>query len=179
MLRKLLEHTPGRQDHRLELLVFSSYLAIETGTETRALYGAVARQGSLCHDLGAALFFRQSRWRRLRAMSEHEIRFVLSDLPETDQSKLEQLSAALADQIIPAIAEAAGVQGAQLAAHALVDLAYIVGLTHRPEDLVALMAAVTDAMRSGISDFDEEASDGEVDPEAELAEMPPHSGILH
>lgn len=98
-------------------------------------------------------------------MADQTVQFVLSDLPDDDEIRKERLSQAISDQLLPALAEAAHVSSAELAAHALVDLAYIVGFTHRSEDSLALLSAVTEALRSGMADYAEEAlAHGEDEP---------------
>jgi hypothetical protein len=96
-------------------------------------------------------------------MTDRTLQFVLSDLPDDDEIKKERLSEAISDQLLPALAEAAHVSSAELAAHALVDLAYIVGFTHRSEDSLTLLSAVAEAIRSGMADYAEEAQTGAAD----------------
>jgi hypothetical protein len=91
-------------------------------------------------------------------MADQTVQFVLSELPDDDEIRKERLSEAISDQLLPALAEAAHVSSAELAAHALVDLAYIVGFTHRSEDSLALLSAVAEALRSGMADYAEEAA---------------------
>ncbi len=93
-------------------------------------------------------------------MTDQTVQFVLSDLPDDDETKKERLSEAISDQLLPALAEAAQVSSAELAAHALVDLAYIVGFTHSSEDSLTLLSAVAEALRSGMADYAEEAEKG-------------------
>ncbi len=100
-------------------------------------------------------------------MTDRTLQFVLSDLPDDDEIKKERLSEAISDQLLPALAEAAHVSSAELAAHAIVDLAYIVGFTHRPEDSVTLLAAVAEAIRNGMADYAEEAKSGTTEDAAE------------
>jgi hypothetical protein len=58
--------------------------------------------------------------------------------------------------LLPSLAETSEVSCAELAAKTLVELAYIVGFTHRPEHSLTLMAAVSEAMRAGMQDYCDE-----------------------
>jgi hypothetical protein len=91
-------------------------------------------------------------------MKDRVIQFVLSSLPETEAQRVDCLSDSIVDTLLPSLAEAANVSNAELAAKTLMDLAYIVGFTHRAEHTVSLLAAISEAMRSGMDDYAQELS---------------------
>lgn len=76
-------------------------------------------------------------------MTDRVIQFVLSTLPESEAQRLDCLSQSIIDTLLPSLAETSEVSSAELAAKTLVELAYIVGFTHRAEHSMALMAAVS------------------------------------
>ncbi len=93
-------------------------------------------------------------------MTDRVIQFVLSDMPDQESQRIETLSASIADTLLPSLAEAADVASPELAARTLLELAYVVGFTHRAEHSVVLLAAISEAMRSGMEDYSKE---GELD----------------
>jgi hypothetical protein len=119
-------------------------------------------------------------------MSSTVIEVALTDLEESEEDRVEQLVDTLANEVLPSLAEAAGVSGTTLAARLMIEMAYIVGFTHDPVDAIDLLTAAGQAVRAGIGDNeqagrDEGSDDDSVDDEAEpLTENTmPRSDRLH
>lgn len=121
-------------------------------------------------------------------MSATVIEVALNDLEEFEEERIEQLVETLANDVVPSLAEAAGVSGTALAARLMIEMAYICGFTHHPADAVDLMTSVSQAIRAGIADNEQaskdeasdEASDAEVATEADLDPFKgPSSDRLH
>jgi len=107
-------------------------------------------------------------------MSSTVIEVALTDLEESEEDRIEQLVDTLANDVLPSLAEAAGVSGTTLAARLMIEMSYIVGFTHHPIDALDLLTAAGQAIRAGIGDNEQsprgEAKDSEADDvEAEMA----------
>ena len=85
-------------------------------------------------------------------MSSTVIEVALTDLEESEEDRIEQLVDTLANDVLPSLAEAAGVSGTTLAARLMIEMSYIVGFTHHPVDALDLLTAAGQAIRAGIGD---------------------------
>ena len=65
-------------------------------------------------------------------MASTVIEVALKDLDEAEADRIEQLVETLANDIIPSLADAAGVNGTELAARLIAELGYLFGSTTRP-----------------------------------------------
>ena len=119
-------------------------------------------------------------------MSSTVIEVALTDLEEPEEDRIEQLVDTLANEVLPSLAEAAGVSGTTLAARLMIEMAYIVGFTHHPVDAIDLLTASGQAVRAGIGDNeqagrdeagDDDSSDGGNEPLSE--DTVPRSDRLH
>jgi hypothetical protein len=119
-------------------------------------------------------------------MSSTVIEVALTDLEESEEDRIEQLVETLANEVLPSLAEAAGVSGTTLAARLMIEMAYIVGFTHHPVDAIDLLTAAGQAVRAGIGDNeqagrdeagDDDSSDGGNEPLSE--DTSPRSDRLH
>jgi len=93
-------------------------------------------------------------------MSSTVIEVALTDLAESEEDRIEQLVDTLANDVLPSLAEAAGVSGTLLASRLMIEMAYIVGFTHHPVDAIELLTAAGQAVRAGIGDTEQAARDG-------------------
>ena len=93
-------------------------------------------------------------------MSSTVIEVALTDLEESEEDRIEQLVDTLANDVLPSLAEAAGVSGTLLASRLMIEMAYIVGFTHHPVDAIELLTAAGQAVRAGIGDTEQAARDG-------------------
>ena len=93
-------------------------------------------------------------------MSSTVIEVALTDLEESEEDRIEQLVDTLANDVLPSLAEAAGVSGTVLAARLMIEMSYIVGFTHHPVDALELLTGAGQAMRAGIGD-NEQSTRGE------------------
>jgi hypothetical protein len=100
-------------------------------------------------------------------MSSTVIEVALNDLEDSEEERIEQLVETLANDVVPSLAEAAGVSGTALAARLMIEMAYICGFTHHPADAVDLMTSVSQAIRAGISDNEQASRDDTADEPAE------------
>jgi len=98
-------------------------------------------------------------------MSSTVIEVALTDLEESEDDRIEQLVDTLANEVLPSLAEAAGVSGTVLAARLMIEMAYIVGFTHHPVDALDLLTAAGQAVRAGIGDNEQSGKDDADDPE--------------
>jgi len=121
-------------------------------------------------------------------MSSTVIEVALTDFEESEDDRIEQLVDTLANEVLPSLAEAAGVSGTILAARLMIEMAYIVGFTHHPVDAIDLLTATGQAVRAGIGDNeqsgrddadDSDADDTEADTEQMSGEVTPRSDRLH
>jgi hypothetical protein len=100
-------------------------------------------------------------------MSSTVIEVALTDLEESEEDRIEQLVDTLANDVLPSLAEAAGVSGTTLAARLMIEMSYIVGFTHHPIDALDLLTAAGQAIRAGIGDNEQspnhEAKDAQAD----------------
>ena len=119
-------------------------------------------------------------------MSSTVIEVALTDLEESEEDRVEQLVDTLANEVLPSLAEAAGVSGTTLAARLMIEMAYIVGFTHHPVDAIDLLTAAGQAVRAGIGDNeqagrdeagDDDSSDGGSEPLTD--DEVPRSDRLH
>ncbi len=85
-------------------------------------------------------------------MSSTVIEVALTDLEESEEDRIEQLVDTLANDVLPSLAEAAGVSGTTLAARLMIEMSYIVGFTHHPVDALDLLTSAGQAIRAGIGD---------------------------
>ena len=85
-------------------------------------------------------------------MSSTVIEVALTDLEESEEDRIEQLVDTLANDVLPSLAEAAGVSGTTLAARLIIEMSYIVGFTHHPVDALDLLTSAGQAIRAGIGD---------------------------
>jgi len=93
-------------------------------------------------------------------MSSTVIEVALTDLEDSEEDRIEQLVDTLANDVLPSLAEAAGVSGTLLASRLMIEMAYIVGFTHHPVDAIELLNAAGQAVRAGIGDTEQAARDG-------------------
>ena len=93
-------------------------------------------------------------------MSSTVIEVALTDLEESEEERIEQLVDTLANDVLPSLAEAAGVSGTTLAARLMIEMSYIVGFTHHPIEAIELLTSAGQAIRAGIAD-NEQAARGE------------------
>ncbi len=119
-------------------------------------------------------------------MSSTVIEVALTDLEESEEDRVEQLVDTLANDVLPSLAEAAGVSGTTLAARLMIEMSYIVGFTHHPVDAIELLTAAGQAVRAGIGDNeqstrdeagDADSSDSDAEPQAD--QSIPRSDRLH
>jgi len=100
-------------------------------------------------------------------MSSTVIEVALTDLEESEEDRIEQLVDTLANDVLPSLAEAAGVSGTTLAARLMIEMSYIVGFTHHPVDALDLLTSAGQAIRAGIGDNEQspnhEAKDAQAD----------------
>jgi hypothetical protein len=101
-------------------------------------------------------------------MSATVIEVALTELEEAEEDRIEQLVDTLANDVLPSLAEAAGVSAATLAARLMIEMSYIVGFTHHPVDAIDLITSAGQAVRAGITDNEQSARDGYA--EAELGD---------
>jgi len=107
-------------------------------------------------------------------MSSTVIEVALTDLEESEEDRIEQLVDTLANDVLPSLAEAAGVSGTTLAARLMIEMSYIVGFTHHPVDALDLLTSAGQAIRAGIGDNEQspnhESKEAQADDvEAEIA----------
>jgi hypothetical protein len=94
-------------------------------------------------------------------MKDRVIQFVLSNLPQEDSQRVDALSESIADTLLPSLAETAQISSSELAAKTLIELAYIVGFTHQADHSLAVMAAVSEALHTGMQDYSNENLSGD------------------
>jgi len=100
-------------------------------------------------------------------MSSTVIEVALTDLEESEEDRIEQLVDTLANDVLPSLAEAAGVSGTTLAARLMIEMSYIVGFTHHPIDALDLLTASGQAIRAGIGDNEQSSRDSGTDPQSD------------
>jgi hypothetical protein len=98
-------------------------------------------------------------------MSATVIEVALTELEEAEEDRIEQLVDTLANDVLPSLAEAAGVSAATLAARLMIEMSYIVGFTHHPVDAIDLITSAGQAVRAGITDNEQSSRDGYAEPD--------------
>lgn len=74
------------------------------------------------------------------------------DLPRTcSADPAQRLAEELILRVLPRVADAAGVAKHRLAGHLLVELGYVVGLSHTPTAAVEALAAATERLRDALA----------------------------
>ena len=103
-------------------------------------------------------------------MSSTVIEVALTDLEESEEDRIEQLVDTLANDVLPSLAEAAGVSGTTLAARLMIEMSYIVGFTHHPVDALDLLTSAGQAIRAGIGDNEQSPNHGSKEAQADDVE---------